>query len=307
MAEAAFPPQPGKPLQIETDLTVVLAPNPSPMTGPGTNTYLLGRDTLAIIDPGPASDAHLAALIAAIGQRRVSHIFVTHSHCDHSALAPALSKATGAPVLAFGASDAGRSRVMQDLSAKGLAGGGEGVDSAFRPDICLPDRACVDTGAGPITALHTPGHMGNHLCFQWGDRVFTGDLVMGWASSLVSPPDGDLSDYIASLVRIEKQAAGVLLSGHGAPVTDPKARIDWLLAHRRSREAQIMAALQRPMAIGDLTASVYSDVSNALLPAAQRNVLAHLVDLWQRNLITASPALSVEAVFQATPTVSEGR
>jgi len=127
------------------------------------------------------------------------------------------------------------------------------------------------------------------------------------ASSLVSPPDGDLSDYIASLVRIEKQAAGVLLSGHGAPVTDPKARIDWLLAHRRSREAQIMAALQRPMAIGDLTASVYSDVSNALLPAAQRNVLAHLVDLWQRNLITASPALSVEAVFQATPTVSEGR
>lgn len=306
MAEAMFPPQPGKPLRIDDDLAVVLAPNPSPMTGPGTNTYLLGRDALAIIDPGPDNDRHLAALIDAIGGRTVSHIFVTHSHADHSGLAPALSHATKSPVLAFGTSGAGRSAVMRDLTANGLAGGGEGIDSAFRPDSNLPDGALTDTGAGAVTALHTPGHMGNHLCFQWGDRMFTGDLIMGWASSLVSPPDGDLSDYMTSLERVKRRAARVLLSGHGVAITDPNTRINWLVAHRRSRETQIRDALQKPATIDAVTAAVYTDVSRALWPAAKRNVLAHLVDLWQRGLIVASPCLSAQAVFQTAPTASEG-
>lgn len=275
----------------------ILAPNPSPMTGPGTNSFLIGEDRLAVIDPGPALPAHLDTLLAAIGGRRVEAILVTHAHLDHSPLARPLAEATGAPVMAYGDARAGRSAVMRQLAHEGLAGGGEGVDTAFRPDVTLADGEVIEGPDWRITALWTPGHMGNHLCFALGDRVFTGDLVMGWASSLVSPPDGDLTDFMASCRRLSGQDWAQLLPAHGESVDDPAARLAWLIAHRETREAQILAALTRPAGIEALTRAIYTEVTPALLPAAARNVFAHLVDLHGRGLVGCDGALSEHAIF----------
>ena len=293
-----FAPIAGKPLQLAEDLTLVLAPNPSPMTYLGTNTYILGRETLAIIDPGPDDQRHLHALEAVIGGRPVSHILLTHSHLDHSPLAVPLAKRTGAPVCAFGDSFAGRSAVMAELAQEGLAGGGEGIDHAFTPDRAVQDQEMITADWGTIKAIHTPGHIGNHLCFAWGDRVFTGDHVMGWASSLVSPPDGDLTDFMASCDRLRGQYASVYYPGHGAPISNPAARLEWLIAHRKEREAQILRALDTsPATPATITASVYHGVAPALLGAAERNVFAHLVDLHARGKVTAHPRLATAAVF----------
>ncbi|MGB8621685.1 MAG: MBL fold metallo-hydrolase, partial [Paracoccaceae bacterium] len=214
----------------EPGLRLVLAPNPSPMTYWGTNTYLLGTGYVAVIDPGPASDAHLEAILGALAPgERISHILVTHSHVDHSTLAPALSCATGAPVLAFGDSAAGR---RADLAALTGLGGGEGVDRAFSPDERLADGDIVRGQGWSVTALWTPGHMGNHMCFAWGEALFTGDHVMGWASSMVSPPDGDLTAFMTSLERLATRRDRIFYPAHGAPVRDPAARLAELIAHR---------------------------------------------------------------------------
>ena len=296
--EAPEMPVYGQPVQMQPGLVRIVAPNPSAMTHWGTNTYVLGTHDLCIMDPGPDDPVHLAALLAHIDGRRVSHIVVTHSHLDHSGLSVALSRATGARVLAFGHSSAGRSAVM---SAFDHATGGEGVDHAFAPDRTLPDGAVL---AGPdwqLSVLHTPGHMGNHICLQCDNVIFSGDLVMGWASSMVSPPDGDLTDFRASCRRLAAVGAARLYPGHGAPVLQPAARIGWLLNHRMAREAQILAALaQGPQTVAALTATVYTDTPPALHPAVARNVLAHLVDLVGRNLVTATPALRADAVFART-------
>ncbi len=295
---AEFAPVAGKPLMLAPDLALVLAPNPSPMTYLGTNTYILGRETLAVIDPGPDNPAHLKALMDAINGRPVAHILLTHSHVDHSPLARPLANLTGAPVLAFGDSIAGRSTVMQRLAADGLAGGGEGIDHAFAPDDCLRDGEIVQGSWGALTALHTPGHIGNHLCFVWKDAVFTGDHVMGWASSLVSPPDGDLTDFMRSCTRLTALKSEIYYPGHGAPVTAPAARLHWLISHRKAREAQILDALQAgPATPQHITSKIYNDVPNSLLGAAERNVFAHLIDLYERDIVGAQPHLSAGAAY----------
>lgn len=292
-------PRPGQAEEVAPRVRRILAPNPSPMTLYGTNTYVVGTTDLAVIDPGPDNATHLAAILAAVGAgQRISHILVTHAHVDHSPLARRLSQATAAPVLAYGDAQAGRSAIMQSLAAQGLAGGGEGVDADFRPDIILPDGGAV-TGAGwHISALWTPGHFGNHLCFALDDILFTGDLVMGWASSLVSPPDGDLTDFMASCARLQTRDDRMYLPGHGAPVTDPADRVRWLIAHRRTREAAILDALgDEPATASSLAARIYTDTPAALLPAAARNVFAHLVDLTQKKQITPETTLAWTARF----------
>lgn len=294
-----FDPPIGMPVRLTDGLRRIVAGNPSPMTYRGTNTYLLGEGDIAVIDPGPALGAHMEAILAALGpSERITHIFVTHSHVDHSPLAAPLSKATGAPVLAFGDSRAGRSAAMQRLAAAGLTGGGEGVDIGFAPDITFAHGQSIAGESWELTALHTPGHFGNHLSFQWGDALFCGDLVMGWASSLVSPPDGDLTDFMSSCESLRTQDWSVFHSGHGAPITAPGARLDWLLEHRRTREAQILGALEAGPAIpAALTAQIYTDTPAALLPAAERNVFAHLVDLTVRERVSATPTLAANALF----------
>lgn len=280
-------------------LRVLRAPNAGPMTGPGTNTYLLGWRDIAVIDPGPDDPVHLAAILAAIGpQQSLTHILVTHAHRDHSALAAKLAAATGAPVLAFGDALAGRSATMARLAAAGL-GGGEGVDRDFLPDIRVADGATVRGDDWQLAALWTPGHMGNHLCIQWEDAIFTGDMVMGWSSSLISPPDGDMAAFMASCARLAGLGARVLYPGHGDPVTAPDARIATLVAHRQAREAQIRAALaDDPATLDLLTRRVYKDVSPDVLYAARRNTLAHLVDLVERGRVAADPSLSHTARFR---------
>ncbi|SEP63187.1 MBL fold metallo-hydrolase [Thalassovita taeanensis] len=294
-----FDPAPGQAEELSEGLRRIVAPNPSPMTYRGTNTYLLGERDIAVIDPGPESAPHLEAIMAALhpGQR-ISHIIVTHAHLDHSPLSRALSERTGAPVLAFGDAKAGRSEVMQQLADAGLAGGGEGVDRAFRPDVLLADNEVIRGDGWDMRAVWTPGHFGNHLSFVWEDAIFSGDLVMGWASSLVSPPDGDLTDFMASCERLQQIPALVFHPGHGAPVTQTAERLDWLLSHRRAREAAILEALSKGSATADILArAIYTETPAALLPAAARNVFAHLVDLKGKELIEASGALSADAKF----------
>ena len=294
-----FNPAPGMPVELAPGLRRLLCPNPSPMTYRGTNTYLLGTTEIAVIDPGPDDPLHLEAILDAIGlSARIMQIIVTHSHLDHSPLSRALAQKTGAPVLAFGDATAGRSAIMSALAQSGLAGGGEGIDHAFRPDQILQEGDQVTGEGWFLEVLHTPGHLGNHISLVWGEACFTADHVMGWASSLVSPPDGDLTDFMASCRKMAARNWSVFYPGHGAPILDPNARLDWLISHRLEREAQIRAALETGSATAQkLAAAIYTDVAPALLPAAERNVFAHLIDLNGRDIVRTEDPLGIASQF----------
>jgi hydroxyacylglutathione hydrolase len=274
------------------------------MTYWGTNSYILGTGDVAVIDPGPADPVHLDVLQAALAPgERISHIFVTHAHLDHSPGAPLLSAATGAPVLAFGPAGSGRSAHMEALAATRGIAGGEGVHADFQPDRCLADGEVVAQGDWALRGIWTPGHFGNHMCFAW-DRerhLFSGDLVMGWASSLVSPPDGDLGAFMRSLDRLAGETgAQRYFPGHGDPIDAPNARLAELKAHRSLRHAQIAAALrQAPGSARMLAARIYTDTPAALLPAATRNVLAHLLEMERNSEATCNGEIHAEAVFRA--------
>jgi glyoxylase-like metal-dependent hydrolase (beta-lactamase superfamily II) len=264
------------------------------MTYTGTNTYVIEGATCTIIDPGPKDPDHLSKILSALNGRPVSSIILTHSHIDHSALAPDLAQATQAPTAAFGDSSAGRSDAMNALVAAGMTGGGEGIDPDFAPDIILNDGDTIDG----LTVLHTPGHMGNHICLFMGTTVFTGDHVMDWATSIVSPPDGDLTDFMASCQKLLDRPSDIYLPGHGDPVTTPHERVQWLINHRNERERQIIAALDDGAATAiQITERVYTDVNPALIPAAARNVLAHLIDLQQKKVVEPLGPLSPEVLF----------
>lgn len=282
-------PEPGQPEELFPGIRRVLAPNPSPMTHWGTNTWLIGTGEITIVDPGPDDDAHLAALRAACRGARVARILVTHSHRDHSALARRLAAAVDAPVLAFGDSDAGMRPAMAALAAAGTIGGGEGRDPAFRPDATLADRATLPGG---ITAHHTPGHFGNHMCFALDGLVLTGDHAMGWASTMISPPDGDLSAFYDSCARLSELGPMHALPGHGPVIDDLSGRLEWLVANRRERESAILDAIASGATdITTITARVYADTSPALHAAASRNVLAHLIDLVQRKRLISETGI----------------
>lgn len=282
----------------ESGLCRLVAPNPSPMTEAGTNSYVLGLTDVAVIDPGPDDPDHLAALEQVVAGRAVRAVIVTHSHLDHSPGAARIAERLHAPVLGFGRSDAGRSDVMRGL--EGLVGGGEGVDIAFVPDETLSDGARVTGDGWTLDALHTPGHMANHLSLHWRERdeTFTGDTVMGWASTLISPPDGDLGQFMASLDRLEALNAKRFHPGHGMAIDTPSARCRELRHHRQGREAAILSALSTPRRIPDLVGQIYADTPSALHAAAARNLLAHLVHLEQTGRVGATPAIHPEAVWR---------
>jgi hydroxyacylglutathione hydrolase len=268
------------------------------MTHWGTNTYLVGQGRLVVVDPGPDDPAHLAALLAAVGGARVEAVLVTHPHRDHSPLARRLARVTGATLLGFGPPEAGRSPAMAALAAEGGLGGGEGVDAAFRPDAALAEGDRVAAGDLSVEVLHTPGHFAGHLAFAVGDAVLTGDHVMGWASTLVSPPDGDVAAFMATSARLRARGDRVFHPGHGAPVSDPAARLDWLMEHRRSREAEILDTLATgPATVAEIALRVYAALPPEMRPAAERNVLAHLIDLHARGEVAAMPGLTASARF----------
>ena len=295
-------PETGRAAEIIPGVRRILAPNPSPMTFWGTNTYLLGTDRVAVIDPGPDMDGHLRAILGAVEGAQVEAILVTHSHLDHSPLCRRLSERTGAPVYAYGDSFAGRAPHMKALTRHGRIGGGEGVDKGFRPDRRLEDGARLSLGCGDLTALWTPGHFGNHMCFAMEDVLFSGDMVMGWASSLISPPDGDLSAFMRSCGKLMAWADRLCLPGHGAPVEDTRGRLEWLIDHRQKRERQILRALgDGPGTAAEITARIYTAAGQGLMAAAARNVLAHLIDLWMRERVVCAGQPDESACFRLAP------
>jgi glyoxylase-like metal-dependent hydrolase (beta-lactamase superfamily II) len=296
----AFDPKVGVAEVLEAGVRRVLAPNPSPMTFRGTNTYMVGESGLCVIDPGPDSDAHLEAILGAVGAgQSITHVVVTHAHIDHSPLAFRLAKACCAKVWAFGGPDAGRSDVMKELAARGLAGGGEGVDASFEADMVVAEGDIIEGDGWALEVIHTPGHFGNHIAFGMGDLCFVGDHVMGWASSLVSPPDGDLTDFMESCAKLQARPWRVFHAGHGAPIEEPHARLDWLVKHRLGREAEILSVLQQGAdTAAGIAAQIYTETPAALLPAATRNVFAHLVDLSGKNIVLAQGELHADAVFE---------
>jgi glyoxylase-like metal-dependent hydrolase (beta-lactamase superfamily II) len=304
-----FNPEIGVAEEIAPGLRRLTAPNASPMTFRGTNTYLLGEAEIAVIDPGPAHPAHLDAILNAVGNvRKISHVFVTHSHVDHSPLARQLADMADAPVLALGDSWTGRSALMTQLVANVQLGGGEGVDADFNPDLTLKDGEVTKSSEWTLGAITTPGHFSNHLCFDWIEArsLFSGDHVMSWATTLVSPPDGDLTAFMASLEKLQHRGGDHrYFPGHGAVLEDPQHMLAHQHAHRLGRESQIVSALAdgaaTPLA---LTHRIYTEIPAALMPMAARNVFAHLIDLVERNIVVPLEQLSPEAAFQLTSKTS---
>jgi len=297
-----FDPEIGVAYQLAPGLRRLVAPNASPMTFRGTNTYLLGEREIAVIDPGPDDPRHLEAILKSVGTaQKISHIFVTHSHVDHSPLARRLGQLTGAPVLALGDSYTGRSARMTQLAMISDLGGGEGVDAKFQPDQLLRNGQITRTAEWSLKALSTPGHFSNHLCFEWvgTGELFSGDHVMSWATTLVSPPDGDLTAFMASLqymtTRKEDQR---YYPGHGAALDNPHEMLGYQISHRKMRETQILEALSAcPATATELAQHIYTEIPSQLLPAAARNVFAHLIDLLDRNTVVTNEILSADARF----------
>ena len=277
------------------DLAVVTAPNASPMTFTGTRTYLLGGQHLALIDPGPLSQDHKRALLSVLEGRHLEAIFVTHAHLDHSPLAADLSELTGAPVYGCAPDLAKPAEILLEL---GSIGGGEGIDTAFRADIPLADGEKV-TGTGwQLEAIHTPGHLSDHLCFSDGARLFSGDHVMGWASSMISPPEGNLTAFMSSLQVLLEREEEAYFPGHGPPVKEGRKVARYLLEHRRAREAQLLAQLEAGAdTVSGLTSAIYRDVDPSLHRAASRNVLSHLIDLYGRGIVTCGGVFEANGVF----------
>ena len=260
----------------------VLAPNPSPFTYTGTQTYLVGTDDLAVIDPGPDDADHLAALSAAIAGRRVVAILCTHTHRDHSPAARSLSKATGAPVVGCAP------LTLEDDGPRADAA----FDADYRPDRVLGDGETVAGSGWTLEAVATPGHTSNHLCFALRQEraLFTGDHVMGWSTSVISPPDGDMTDYMASMQRLLDREDAIYYPAHGDPIDNPQRLVRGMMGHRKQREGQILRFLARhgDSAIPDMVAEMYKGVDPRLHGAAGRSVLAHLIDLNGRGVVTTA-------------------
>ena len=256
----------------------LLAHNPSAFTFTGTGTFVVGNGTVAVIDPGPNDPAHIAALLDALNGETVSHIVITHTHMDHSPAAPAIKAATGAKIVGCAP------LVLSDDGPRADAG----FDPTYAPDVVMAEG---DSVAGPdwtLTAVATPGHTSNHLCFALAEEkaLFTGDHVMGWSTTVVAPPDGDMAAYMASLKKLLDRDDAIYHPTHGEPVTDPQRFVRGLITHRKQRENQILKLLgDGPQAIPAMVAVMYAMVDKRLHPAAGRSVLAHLIDLKARGVV----------------------
>ena len=255
----------------------VLAHNPSPFTFLGTGTYIVGNGTVAVIDPGPVDPAHLDAVADALQGETVSHHIITHTHMDHSPGALPLKARLGGTIAGCAP------LVLRDDGPRADAG----FDPDYAPDVVLADGESVSGPGWTLTAVHTPGHTSNHLCFALDEEqvLFSGDHVMGWSTSVVAPPDGDMAAYMASLQKLLDRPDSRYFPTHGAPVEEPQRLVRAMIGHRRQREAQIRGLLaDGPRSIPSMVEQMYAAVDPRLWPAAGRSVLAHLIDLEARGL-----------------------
>lgn len=284
----------GVPRELAPGVVRIVANNPGPFTFKGTNTYIVGSEELALIDPGPEDPAHLAAILGAIGQRRLSHVLITHTHRDHTDGLPALLAATGAKTAGFG------------RSARGTKGtspsGSEFVDQDFKPDVPLADGGQLAGNGWAFTAVHTPGHAPDHLCFALeGTKVlFSGDHVMGWNTSVIAPPEGNMGDYMRALEVLNRREDQVYFPGHGGQVAEPQRMVKAFLLHRRMRELAILDCIRDGNStINAIVPIIYRDLNPKLLNAAALSVQAHVEHLIERGLVRCDSPLSRDRPISA--------
>ena len=262
--------------QLAPGIGRLLAHNPSAFTYFGTQTYLVGDQELAVIDPGPDLPEHLDAMEQAIGGRSVAAIMCTHTHRDHSPAARPLAERIGAPIV--GCAPLSLETVGPRADAS--------FDGDYAPDRVLSDGESIEIGGPALTAVATPGHTSNHLCFAYGDALFTGDHVMGWSTTVVVPPDGDMAAYMQSLDKLRQRDDRIYYPAHGPAVTNPQRYVRHLMGHRMQREKQILDLVRaKPRPIPEIVANAYPGLDQRLVTAAGGSVLAHLVDLERRGLV----------------------
>lgn len=262
--------------QLEPGIARLLAHNPSAFTFTGTQSYIIGTQDVAVIDPGPDLPEHVDALAEAIGGRSVVAILCTHTHRDHSPAARPLAERTGAPVM--GCAPLALEAVGPRADAS--------FDGDYRPDRVLEDGDSLAIDGETLTAVATPGHTSNHLCFAYRGALFTGDHVMGWSTTVVVPPDGDMAAYMASLEKLRQRDDRIYYPAHGPAVTNPAQYVRHLMGHRMQRERQIVKLVaERPRDIPDIVANAYPGLDPRLTGAAGGSVLAHLLDLQRRGLV----------------------
>jgi len=282
--------------EVRPGIRRLLADNPSPFTFKGTVTYIVGRGKVAIIDPGPADERHIAALLDAVRNETVTHIFVTHTHRDHSPAVPAIKAATGATVLAEGPHRASRPLHIGEVNRLEASG-----DTDFRPDVALPDGAVVSGPGWTFEAVATPGHTANHMAFAYkeADILFSGDHVMAWSTSIVAPPDGAMSDYMASLHKLEARGEDVYLPGHGGAVNDARRFVQRYIRHREVRETAVLRRLAEGAAdIPTLVRAIYIGLDPRLTGAAGLSLLAHLEDLVARGIVATDGPPSLAGTYR---------
>ena len=274
----------------------VMADNPGPFTFKGTMSYIIGRGKVAIVDPGPADDKHIAALLDAVRNETVTHIFVTHTHRDHSPAVPAIKAATGATVYAEG-----RHRTARPLrigEQKRLDASG---DLDFRPDVTLKDGEVVTGDGWSVEAITTPGHCANHMAYalKGTDMLFAGDHVMGWATTIVAPPDGAMSDYMASLNKLAKRPEQIYFPGHGPAIKEATRFVNYMILHRKAREDSILHRLAKgPTDIPTIVRASYIGIDPRLVGAAGMSVLAHLEDLVTRGVVATDGEPALDGVYR---------
>lgn len=283
--------------QVSPRIRRVIARNPGPFTFTGTGVYIVGAGEVAVIDPGPDQPEHLEALQAALAGQRVTHVLVTHHHLDHSPLAHPLARLHGAQVYGLPAP----SPYASDAPRSGILALEEGADDRFRPDVVLTDGDVLSGPDWTLEAITTPGHTSNHVCFALREEnaLFAGDHIMGWSTTVITPPDGDMGDYFASLAKVRARDFDTLWPTHGAPVREVGPFIDAYVAHRRAREAQILDALSAGFTrIKAMVPSLYAAVDPRLHPAAAHSVLAHMLQLVREGRVVSDGPAGLDADYR---------
>jgi glyoxylase-like metal-dependent hydrolase (beta-lactamase superfamily II) len=287
---------PGQVEEVMPGVRRLLANNPSPFTFRGTVSYIVGRGQVAIIDPGPLDEAHIAALLDAVRNETVTHIFVTHTHRDHSPAVPRIKAATGATVLAEGPHRPARALQVGEGPRLDASN-----DTEFRPDAVLADGDIVSGAGWTIEAITTPGHTANHMAFAFkeADLLFSGDHVMAWSTPVVAPPDGAMSDYMASLQKLAGRSEPIYLPGHGGAVRGAPRFVRAYILHRQAREAAILRQLSKGEAdIPAIVRAIYIGLDPRLVKAAGLSVLAHLEDLVTRGLVATEGAPAIDGRYR---------